>query len=229
MKNRIISIISIVLILNTFTVMANPVVLPQPQQPIPWVPIILVVATITVVGLIVFFWVRHRHRHRIYHERIEFNVDGNGKVLVEGSYHLKNLTETNDKSQIFYPLPNKTDSLISAKIDNNDSNISLSYSRFENYEGYNISFDPNVKDSTLLTVAYQEQPVNNHCRYILLSTRYWENSIGKAEFIIKTPQDKPLKYSNFKYTALGIINGKNEYKITETELWPTEDLEFAWE
>ena len=222
------SIISIVLILNTFTVMANPVALPQPKQPSPWVPVILVVATITVVGLIVFYWVRHRHRHRIYKERVEFNVDENGKVMVEGSYHLENLNKTDGKSNIFYPLPNKTDSLIAVKIDDKTSNISLSYSRFENYEGYNIWFEPNRKDSTLLTVTYQQQAMNNHCRYILLSTKYWGNSIGEAEFIIMTPQGKPLKYSNFEYTDLGLINGKNEYKIAETELWPTKDLEFAW-
>jgi hypothetical protein len=205
--------------------MANPVALPEPPRQPPYLFIAITsVLTITVVGLVVYLIIHSKkNKRRIAKETIEFNIDQHGGVIVKGYYSMK-LEE--GKNDIFYPLPNATDSLLNAHYEGSDPSLSFTHSHLARYEGYLIPFKPGNGN---LTVTYKSRPNDNSFRYILLSTRFWKSPVGKAEFIIRTPKEALLKTCNFKYSCCGVVDGKNEYKIAENDLWPEKDLIFSWQ
>lgn len=222
--------ISILLILTLSSVNANPI--PDSQgEPVhsTWLPAMIAVASIPIIGVLCYYAVISRkHNKKIESEKIEFNVEPDGKVFITGNYHLRGLKGSKGKGHIFYPLPNRADSLIKVEI-NNASDVSVSPSNLDTYAGYDFAYTSDENYSADLAVTYrQANNGSNACRYILTSTKYWDQPIGKAVFIIRIPKDKKLSRCNFSYTDRGMINDKMEYEIVENGLDPKEDLEFAW-
>jgi hypothetical protein len=236
-RSRLISVVAIGVTISLLSLQANPI----PVDPIDPVddktpshsngPVaIIAIATTTAAGLVAFLnYKGKKNDRRIASENIRFEVGDDDAVLVNATYRLQGIASNRKGMNIFYPLPNGSDSLVSASAGPSTADVQSFRTCRNGYDGYDLRVELDQNNAATLSVSYAQKPGNQQCRYILLTTKQWRIPIGSADFTITLPKGKKLTRCTYAYERQSSTQGNAEYAIRCTALWPEKDFEFAWE
>ncbi len=145
-----------------------------------------------------------------------------GFVEVEGKYHIKSRAKNRILIEFFYPFP------IDPTHPFPDSIAIPGYQFTLGDSGllFQMRFEPGKEDS--FSVYYRQPIKENSCRYIVTTTRRWQEPIDLARFIIHIPlrfQDARLNYS---FDSNITQDSVTTYFLNFCRFYPKKDIIINW-
>ncbi|MEO0005260.1 MAG: hypothetical protein ABIK49_04580 [candidate division WOR-3 bacterium] len=158
---------------------------------------------------------------RFCREEVAITVHS-GSVEVLGKYHIKSRAKNRITVQFFYPFP------IDSTHPFPDS-IAVPDKEFTSADSgvlFQMRFDPGKEDS--FSVYYRQEIKENSCRYIVTTTRRWQEPIERAYFTITVPAE--FKGVNFSFKPDSIQKGDTAttYFLTFWRFYPEKDIVITW-
>lgn len=162
-------------------------------------------------------------------ERIKVTI-ANGYATVDGSYWFK-ARVIPARISILYPFPKGgyPDSIIVEQRDHSGCFSPVQFSPAKDSSG--VFFDVVITDTALVQcrVWYRQTLKGKEFRYILKSTRSWDNPLDSATFRIEIPKIFNKQTISYQPDSIDIIGDFIVYTFTRKAFWPAEDLLIYWE
>jgi hypothetical protein len=215
-----------------FSLNANPIPAAQPEKTHSIMPYLIIgTVVVTIAGYLVSYFVhkpRAKDVSRIQAEQIDIRVAADNTVSVQGTYALENPPVSANRMRIFYPIPDRNGSLVSARL-GPVAPRSVTRAERAGYYGFDLVFEAANSTNAGLVVEYSCPAAGNENCYILQSTKFWGQPIEKGLYTIELPAGKNLTRCSYDYQASQATPGHVRYEISKSDFMPSQDLVFAWE
>jgi len=160
-----------------------------------------------------------------FKEDLNFYLESDS-FKVQGIYFFVNQSQNEYCGRLWYPLPDSNISKVEVFNDSFDK-INCYLQKKLNW-GVFIPLRIKASDSTFVIVRYGQKIQGKSVRYILTSTRQWENPLKEAHFQL-------VVGSNFKNVQFSIIpqlkkkiGKQNLYEWEFKNFYPTKDFLLFW-
>jgi hypothetical protein len=164
-------------------------------------------------------------------ERIRLHIVGD-TLEVRGTYWLLCLRPTSSPLSLIYPFPR--DSLLGGarmvSLHARVGTLGEAPISWENvaatYSGVRWIIPPCSSDTIEIESVYRQKILTRYARYIVTTTRAWEQPLKHAAFEIHLPPGaKPVEFS-FPFKK---VTGSDYYAYEESEFFPDRDITVRWE
>ncbi|UCD85094.1 MAG: hypothetical protein JSU92_02580 [Deltaproteobacteria bacterium] len=227
-----VGIVLLILIFLATNVLANP----YPEEEDDDFDVFTIVALASFIGMVgVVIYAMHINNKKARTEQMEgeevrINIEENGYVDIKGKYWITNDSRDESSMKINYPYAEAdylhSPECIEIKTDYDGSTVIHEYRKKGNGWVFDTSLKP--EGTNVIAVHYNQKTEKNSFKYLLTTARQWGSPIESAEFTIKIPEKYELTKSTYNYEYVGRHSNKNVYKISETGLFPSKELEFSW-
>lgn len=229
-----VSIILLIQIFLTTNVLANPYPAEEDNDDLDIFKIVAVTALVAgMVGIVIYAIHTNKKKPRtekMEGEEVRIIIEENGDVAVKGEYWIANKSRDKNNMRIYYPYA-EADYLYSPEcieIETNHDESTVKHEYIKKGNGWIFDTSLNPEETHVIAVHYKQKTKENSFKYLLTTARKWGSPIETAEFTIKIPEKYELTKSTYDYEYVGRHSNKNVYKISETKLFPSKELEFSW-
>ena len=180
----------------------------------------------------VYFFSGYFTTVRFDRERIEIQVE-RGRIHVTGLYHYANASRLPAVLTLRSPFPTDPDHpqpewfwLSEATEDGHDLAELPVTVRGDNVS-FRLVFRPG--EAKWVRLDYDQPARVANGRYLLVTTRAWRRPIGRGEYLLRLPRNTELVSSSYALKRAPRASGWNTYSFIETDFYPKQDWEFAWQ
>ncbi len=145
------------------------------------------------------------------------------QIEVEGNYYFRNNTNKIVSIEVFYPFP--VDS--NAHFPHDIYVDAYEYITEKNGISWKMKFDEFETKSFL--VKYDQEISKNYAKYILFTSKKWENPIVNAKFTVSVPKEFKNVSLSYKYDEKTKKNERVYYIIEINDLHTSKDLTIEWD
>lgn len=159
-----------------------------------------------------------------YKEQITFYLEEN-VFKVKALYFFSNSTKKDISRTLIYPFPvddtlyGRIDSVTAINLDSSRGAL-IAYSP----QKASIRIDIAAQTTACLKISYQQELLSNKAKYILTTTRFWQNPLNEAKYVLHTSSN--LQIENFSYQP--DISKKNYYVWKKVNFLPENDFEIEF-
>jgi hypothetical protein len=159
---------------------------------------------------------------QFYRENLTFRIE-DSCFMMSGLYYLRNLGDTSREIDLFYPLPHDSlhgsvDSILLFSVDTNEEITDFRRTK------KGLLFTTKVDSTASLHISYRQKLLGSKARYILTTTKHWQQPLEKAEYHLIVPGN--IRITSFSYppdekeeTGMYIIyRWQREYFIPDRDM-----------
>jgi len=167
---------------------------------------------------------------RFYREFVIVEV-AEGRTSVEGRYYFRNASDDSVEASMSYPFPVDAHHSPPTNIElfrvEGDTLWPMGFRQRQDHIIWRMRMTPRGEQQAL--VRYSQRTPRGRAKYIVTTTRLWDEPIELAEFEFRVPVTLRGVQTSFEPETVATRNDTVFYRVSWTGFMPDQDLEVRWE